>query len=83
MRVHYESRLARALLPKRYLAITLASHVLTREPRLSESVLRHERVHVEQWKRHGKLGFLIRYLWCHFRHGYEKNPYEIEARRAE
>lgn len=83
MKVHYRSRLARVFLPRRYLAITLGSHVLTREGALDDRVLRHERAHVEQWRRHGFLGFLLRYLWYHFRHGYRANPFEIEARRAE
>lgn len=83
MIVHYGSLLARVFLPRRYLAITLSSHVLTREPRLDESVLRHEWVHVEQWRRYGLVGFLVRYLWCHFKYGYADNPFEIEARAAE
>lgn len=83
MRVHYRSRLARIFLPKRYTAITLASHVLTRQSALDERILRHERVHVEQWSRHGLIGFLVRYLWYHLRYGYAGNPFEIEARKAE
>ena len=63
MKVHYRSRLASALLPRRYLAITLGSHVLTRESDLDARVLRHERKHVEQWRRHGRLRFLARYLY--------------------
>jgi hypothetical protein len=83
MRVHYRSRLASLFLPRRYLAITLGSHVLTRESRLDESVLRHERAHVEQWSRHGRMRFLARYLWYQLRYGYEGNPFELEARSAE
>lgn len=83
MNVHYRSRLARLFLPRRYLAITLASHVLTRESTLDERVLLHEMAHVEQWKRYGLLGFLARYLWYHLRYGYAGNPLEVEARRAE
>jgi len=81
--VHYESRLARWLLPKRYVAITLMSHVLTREAWLDGRILRHEWAHVEQWRRYGLLGFLARYLWYHFKFGYAGNPLEVEARRAE
>lgn len=81
--VHYRSRLARWFLPKRYVAITLASHVLTREAKLDERVLRHESVHVEQWRQYGRFGFLVRYLWYHFNYGYTGNPFEIEAREAE
>jgi hypothetical protein len=35
------------LLPKRYGAIALWSHVLTQEPSLSETILRHEWAHVD------------------------------------
>ncbi|HSF17014.1 MAG TPA: hypothetical protein VLK65_15800 [Vicinamibacteria bacterium] len=83
MKVHYGSWMARWFLPRRYLAITLASHVLTREITLDERTLRHEKAHVEQWKRLGLTGFLVRYLWYHFRYGYSQNPLEVEARRAE
>ena len=75
--------LARLFLPKRYLAITLWTHVLTRETSLDDRVLRHEAAHVEQWRRYGLFGFLVRYLWWHFRYGYDRNPFEVEARAAE
>ena len=81
--VHYRSLLARLFLPKRYVAITLSSHVLTRETSLDECVLRHERAHVEQWRRYGFFGFLLRYVWYHFKYGYADNPFEIEALEAE
>jgi hypothetical protein len=81
--VHYRSLLARMLLPKRYVAITLSSHVLTRETSLDERVLRHEWTHVKQWRRFGLFGFLVRYSWYHFKYGYAGNPFEIEAREAE
>lgn len=83
MNVHYRSLLARLFLPRRYVAITLSSHVLTREASLADNVLRHEWVHVEQWRRYGFVGFLSRYLWYHFKYGYQRNPFEVEARRAE
>ena len=81
--VHYRSLLARMLLPKRYVAITLSSHVFTRATSLDECILRHEWVHMEQWRRYGLFGFVGRYLWYHFRVGYDANPFEIEAHEAE
>jgi len=81
MKVHYGSRLARALLPKRFIAITLGESVLTPLAKLSPATLRHEQVHVEQWKRHG-LWFPFLYVWHHVHHGYEQNPFEVEAREA-
>lgn len=46
-------------------------------------LLRHERKHLEQIERDGRLLFSIRYLYWLARHGYWNNPYEIEARAAE
>lgn len=46
-------------------------------------LLRHERCHLEQIERDGRLLFSIKYLWWLFRYGYRNNPYEIEARAAE
>lgn len=46
-------------------------------------LLRHERCHLEQIERDGRLLFSIRYLWWLARYGYWNNPYEVEARAAE
>ena len=54
----------------------------------NERLLRHEHVHVEQWRRLGVTGFLRRYLGAYVRwrlhgHGhwaaYRRIPLEIEA----
>ena len=54
----------------------------------SERLLRHEHVHVQQWRRLGVVGFLRRYLGAYLRwrlhgHGhwdaYRRIPLEIEA----
>ncbi len=51
-------------------------------------LLRHELVHVAQWRRLGALGFLSRYLWAYawwraHAHGhlgaYRRIPFEVEA----
>lgn len=51
-------------------------------------LLRHELVHVAQWRRLGACGFLRRYLWAYLRwrahgHGhhdaYRRIPLEVEA----
>ena len=83
MNVRYRSRLAKLILPKRFIAITLGSRVYTPLARLSAATLRHEQAHIEQWRRHGALRFLALYVWYHFKYGYEGNPFEVEARRAE
>lgn len=48
-----------------------------------ERLLRHERKHLEQIERDGRIKFAIKYSWWTLRHGYWNNPYEIEARAAE
>lgn len=63
--------------------MTLGNHVFTRLGTLEESILRHEAVHVRQWKRHGFIRFALLYLWFHLRYGYWRNPFEIEARSEE
>lgn len=45
--------------------------------------LRHELVHVKQFRRYGLIRFIIRYLWESLKNGYENNKYEIEARQGE
>jgi hypothetical protein len=70
-------------------AITLGRVVIVRRRAASnERLLRHELVHVEQWRRLGVVGFLLRYIgaylrWraCGFGHGaaYRRIPLEVEA----
>lgn len=49
----------------------------------NQRLLRHERAHLEQIERDGRLLFTARYLWWLLRHGYWNNPYEVDARSAE
>lgn len=49
----------------------------------NERLLRHERAHLEQIERLGRLRFTVAYLWELVRHGYWNNKFEIEARAAE
>ena len=48
-----------------------------------ERLLRHESKHLEQIERDGRLLFALKYSWWTLRHGYWKNPYEVQARSAE
>lgn len=54
----------------------------------SERLLRHELVHVEQWRRYGLLGFLVRYVGAYLRWrcrgyghwaAYRRIPFEASA----
>ena len=49
----------------------------------NERLLRHERKHLEQIERDGRLLFSIKYLYWLYRYGYKNCPYEVEARAAE
>ena len=49
---------------------------------LTARLLRHELAHVRQWQAR-PFTFPFRYVLGHLRHGYQQNPYEIEARAAE
>lgn len=48
-----------------------------------QRLLRHERCHLEQVERDGRLLFSIKYLYRLCRYGYKNCPYEMEARAAE
>lgn len=64
-------------------AVTIGDTIVVRPGvPLSERLLRHELAHVRQW-RERPWSFPWRYAWCHLRHGYHDNPFEIEARRSE
>lgn len=89
MKIHWNSLLAKIILPKKFIAITFGKHIFIRFTRfeLSNSVrirlLAHEEAHVKQYKRYGFIGFIIRYLWYSIRYSYKNNPLEIEAKQAE
>lgn len=68
--------------------ITLGSLVIVRRGAASPYLLRHELVHVRQWRRYGRVGFVVRYVgsylrWRLLRKGhrgaYLRIPMEIEA----
>jgi hypothetical protein len=48
-----------------------------------EKWLKHELCHIKQFKEHGYVGFLIKYIWESIRKGYYNNRFEVEARNAE
>lgn len=47
------------------------------------SLIRHEKKHLEQWKRYWIVAFLPVYCYQFIKYGYEKMPLEQEARVAE
>lgn len=48
-----------------------------------QRLLRHERKHLEQIERDGRVVFSIKCLYWICQYGYKKCPYEVEARAAE
>ena len=75
--------------PKGADGITLGSLIIVRAgAETSTYLLRHEAVHVRQWRRHGVFGFLVRYVGAYltwrlrgFGHdgAYLRIPLEVEA----
>jgi hypothetical protein len=68
--------------------LTLPGMVIVRTGKATPYLMRHELVHVRQWRRHGVVGFSVRYLgsyllWRMRRKGhdgaYRRIPLEIEA----
>ena len=49
----------------------------------NERWLKHELCHIRQYKQHGYIGFIVKYLWESIRKGYYNNKFEVEARAAE
>ena len=45
--------------------------------------VRHEFVHVRQYKKHGLLSYVTKYLFYSIFHKYSRNPFEKEAIAAE
>jgi hypothetical protein len=75
--------------PPGYAAITIGPVVCVRERWAGDEALAvHEAEHVRQWRRHGTVGFLCRYLGAYLRlrlqgwphsAAYRRIPLEVEA----
>ena len=50
---------------------------------LDEKWVKHELCHIKQFKEHGYVGFITKYIWESIRKGYYNNRFEVEAREAE
>ena len=63
---------------------TILLHDTTRQEFINNRKwIRHELAHILQFKKHGYLLFLLKYLLESIKNGYYRNKYEIEARAAE
>ena len=84
----WRARLAARLMKANNMAIVFGNTIhiwgVTKEEFLQhEKWVLHEIKHIDQYKQHGYIGFLAKYLWESIRHGYYNNKFEIEARAAE
>ena len=61
-------------------ALVIWSNIYCLREFLCPALIAHELVHIEQFKRYGFLGLIIRYLYQHYRYGYLNNMYEVQAR---
>ena len=63
---------------------TIYLHNVTRQQILqNEKWLKHEMCHLKQFRQHGLVPFIAKYLWESFKKGYYNNKFEVEAREAE
>ena len=63
---------------------TIHLHNTSREHFLqNEAWVKHEKCHIEQFRRYGFFRFIILYVWESVRKGYYNNRFEVEARAAE
>ena len=69
-------------LPKKTKAITLYPFIIYKEDP-SETLRKHEMVHVEQVQCMGWIKFYSSYIREHFKKGYKENKYEVEAYRRQ
>ena len=82
------ARLAARKLKQDKMAMVLGKTILLHDTTRQEFInnrtwIRHELAHVQQFKKHGYLLFLIKYLVESIKNGYHNNKYEKEARLAE
>lgn len=62
--------------------VVIGRHILFREAAkdVPQFLFRHELEHCYQQIRDGRFLFYLKYFYYQLRYGYQKNPYEIEAR---
>jgi hypothetical protein len=82
------ARIAARKLKQDKMAMVLGRTILLHDTKREEFLnnkrwLRHELVHIRQFKQHGYFIFLLKYLIESIKNGYYNNKYEIEARNAE
>ena len=82
------AKLAAKKLRSNNVAIVIGStvhlyNVTTEEFLSNEKWVKHERCHLQQFKKYGTVPFIVKYLFESIKSGYYNNKYEVEAREAE
>lgn len=70
----------RWLLPNNIMGIALYPFIFY-NGNPSDELIRHEWEHINQIRIHGWFKFYLKYIRYHFKYGYEKNPFEVNARK--
>jgi hypothetical protein len=66
------------------LGSTIHLYNVTKQDFLADKAwVRHELCHIRQYKEHGFVNFLLKYVWESIKKGYYNNKFEVEARAAE
>jgi len=63
---------------------TIHLHHISKENLLQNTKwVKHELCHIQQFRQHGYVVFIVKYLWESIRKGYYNNKFEVAARAAE
>ncbi len=64
-------------------AMAIWPFIITKDKTITDTVLRHEKIHLKQQLNGWLIGFYIKYFYYQWKYGYQNNPYEIEAYKQE
>jgi len=80
IKYHYKSKLL-CFFPKKFYGFTFGQNIFFREDKskVTEKQLSHEKVHAEQYKKHGIFGFLYQYFIKEWNIPYRQKTFEKEA----
>ncbi len=63
--------------------MVIDDEIMIKAGEMSDTLIRHELLHVLQFRHQGPIRYLIKYLWNHIRVGYHHIPEEQQAYRGE
>lgn len=79
-KIHYGSSLL-VFFPKHIYGFTFGQHIFFRDRAslVTRRMINHEKVHAEQYKKHGIIGFLWIYIFKEWKVPYRQKTFEKEA----